>query len=250
MRFTSIALAVAAVLVTNTAAVSASTLAVWEFNDGSGAAAMDSSGNGRHGTLAGSSLPTWGAGQLLFAQNTGNRVETPVSWTELKDNDFIIDLTFTYTGAASDSYRALIASSFGPSYSGSEIFYIGKNGGNANLNVNIGNLKGPGSNASLNLGGTDLFDGNEHTLSVRFDDTANTMTFFKDGSATPFHTLTDLNGVLGSTSNVWIGTTGHAAAGEAWQGSISRVAISVPEPASLSLLALACLGFLSWRRRR
>ena len=51
----------------------------WKFDDGAGTVALDSSGNGNHGTIFGD--PQWIAGQLdgaLQLDGTGDYVELPI----------------------------------------------------------------------------------------------------------------------------------------------------------------------------
>jgi hypothetical protein len=91
---------------------------------------------------------------------------------------------------------------------------------------------------------------------VVFNDTANTITAFRDG--TQLFQATNVTGTLTTTSDLWISDNGHAA-NEYWNGLIDRIRISdaaltsaefIPEPATAGLLSVASLGLLARRRRR
>jgi inosine-uridine nucleoside N-ribohydrolase len=218
---------------------SAATLGEWNFSEPASTTGTtaDSSGNGYHGTLAQFVAPNGlnGSGQALFsgsaAGGSTNRITTAMPLTEAYlGADFKVDVTFTYTGGLLGQWTPLLGSSWGPGYSNSEIFYIGRANSTSahSLNVNIAGIHQANiANSAF------LFDGNPHRLVMTYEKATDTLKFYGDGNATPFATVTGSrseNGNIITTSTLWIGATGHGYSGsnggELWRGSIDRVLIT------------------------
>jgi hypothetical protein len=219
------AMALAVAMVLTALPAPAQVLGNWQFSEAAGntGTTADSSGQGYDGALigfdAGNGLN--GAGQMVFAANNANRIVTTLPLSQL-NNDFIVDLTFTYAGQPNRSWTPLLGSSHAP-YSGNEIFYIGKNNGNTLLNLNLAGLYGGNVTPPVTF-----FDGSQHRLVMTFSRSAGQLKLYADGSDTPFATLSPNRspGYFIGNSSLLIGATGHGfSGGEVWVGSLDSVII-------------------------
>ena len=209
----------------------------WELDEPiGGATATDSSGQGYHGTLldfVGGGFT--GMGEVYFEDSSLNRIETAMPLSSLTNAAmFLVDVTFTYTGAPTRMWTPILGSSFGPSYNANEIFFIGKQNNTAQLNVNIA-----GVHQAAIANSAFLFDGNPHNLVLTYEQATDQVRMYADGDPTPFATVTGSrpeNRLIISSSSLWIGATGHGyQGGEVFVGDLDRVIFAahhaVEEPA-------------------
>ena len=248
-----VAVVAAAGILATASVASAATVGEWRFAEGAGATAADSSGNGRNGTLVNFADLNAGAGNAgdsgwtsdgrLAFDGVNDHVTTPLSLSTLVGKSFTIEAVVSH-----DNPTQTWSPFVGESNSGAGgIFFLGKQ---QNVNTLHYNFAGLGSTNT----GVVFADGQMHHIAVVFDDTANTITSYRDG--VQMAQTTGVTGTLTTTSDMWIGAVGHAAV-ERWNGYMDHVRISdvalapaqfIPEPGSLALMGIAAACTLFRRR--
>ena len=159
----------------------------------------------------------WNNDLWLSFDGANNVVHTGLPLKEMGKTSFTAEAIVQYTGTRARTWTPIFGSSHGPSYSGTEIFFIGKEGGNDQLNINIGGL----TFFLADSGG--LFDGSERHLAVVFDQGAKEIRVFVDRLL--IHTRTGVTGSIRGTSQLLVGAVGHTA-DERWLGWVGPTRIS------------------------
>jgi len=253
-------LAVLACLVLATQMAKAEDVALWHMDEGAGTVAADSTANGYDLTIT-------GTGALNYSWDTpgygggGYCVSIPPDADTWMYTNGIATDTFDYRVRAEFSFRANSVDDLGTSIMGMQSawwldFYT--LGGFAMI------VGAEGQYLRLNTGVGDLIDGEWHTIVAEFDgipdaDDKIWMRYFKDGALTPW---TEQSWDATAPQHVSMNGTAHGSnfyIGTDWSnpprnnlnyiGSIDEVYLSnVPEPATLSLLALGGLALLRKRK--
>jgi len=234
---------------------SAAIVAEWRFNDGVGGTAAASAG-GFNGTLtnfdnlaagAGNSgVSGWTSDGRLAFDGANDHVVTSFPLSSLSNTSFTLETIVSHDSPA-QTWSPILGSSQADF---NNIFFFGKQANGNTAHINFAGL----TPTSINTGVV-FADSQMHHLAVVFDDTANTLTLFKD--YVQAFQATAVTGTLNTPSNLWIGAVGHAA-NERWNGFADHVRISntaltpaqfVPEPTT-GLLAMMGLLAIGARRRR
>jgi hypothetical protein len=150
-------------------------------------------------------------GWLQFDGGEGSVLNTGLSLTDLSYGSFTVEAMVQYTGTSSRTWAPIFGASHGPSYSGSESFFIGKERHDDRLNINIGGL------AYFIRSSGGLFDGKERHLALVFDDVADEIRIFVDQVL--IDRRTGVTGLLTTTSDLLIAGVGHTT-DERWVGWI------------------------------
>jgi hypothetical protein len=155
-------------------------------------------------------------GWLLF-DGVSDMLNTGLSLTELNGSSFTFEAIVQYNGEASATWTPIFGSSHGPSYSDSEVLFLGKRRSDERMTIYIGGL------ATYYPEGAGLFDGQQRHTAVTFDQSAGELRFFVDGN--PIHTLTGVSGVATGNSELVIGGVGHQTDAR-WKGWIGPARVS------------------------
>lgn len=234
------------------------TFARWTPNAGAGTQLNDQSTRGQHGTLinfnsethAGDSGPSgWTSNGRLRFDGVDDYVATGFSLADLRGGSFTAEVVLAYEGTANRDWTPILGSSKAV-FDDNQIFFIGKNKNNTDLQINLAGL------ATYNISATGLFDGQEHHLAVVFDDTANQIRTYVNEEL--IHTRNDVTWTSLATSDLLLGAVGHSST-ERWAGLLGSARFHaealgpgqfIPEPTSLALLAAGGLVMLPIRARR
>lgn len=188
----------------------------FDFNEGSGTTATDSSGNGYTGFLGGTGVPVWsgetvsdilggGSGQFSLRFDGNDRVDTRLRRNvNGTGSDITVSAWYRFTGSTGRRYSAIIGSS------NPTDFFIGKHTGSTNIGVQDG---GYISNMAV---GTNAWDGQWHHIAYVYDDTTNLGKVFLDGVQVGEGTFS------GGTGEIWVGFENEGS-GYGFVGEIDHV---------------------------
>jgi hypothetical protein len=137
-----------------------------------------------------------------------------MAFAELGDGSFTLEAMVQYLGDPLRTWTPIFGASH-PTYQGAESFFIGKERGSDQLNINIGGI------GHWNVSSGGLFDGLENHLAVVFDASTDKLRIYVNGSI--LHAL-DVEGPLTSSSQLLLGAVGHTGV-ERWVGWIGPVRI-------------------------
>ena len=235
----------------------ATLIALWDLNDGSGSAVVDSVGR-YNGTLVNFDDTSAGAGdtgadgwtsngRIKFsgADATPTRVETLFPSSLLQNSDFTIEFMMSHNDPNGNWSPAI-------GQSGGCCIFIGKRTGSPILHANLNGLGSIDSGPLAKYG-----DGKLHHAALTFDNTANLLTLYFD--ELPVASSGDITGMLNNRGSLWFGNDGHAQTTEVHNGTIGAVAISnvaltpgnfvlIPEPSSVSLILIGLVGIYQFCR--
>lgn len=151
------------------------------------------------------------AGWLLF-DGEADLLNTGVPLRELRGSSFTFEAVVQYTDKLDhESWIPVFGSSHGPSYSDTEVLFIGKNSRDDQLHVNIGGV----AHFSMNSAG--LFDGNERHFALVLDRDASELRLYVDGALV--QTRNAVTGSFDGGSELLLGAVGHSQR-QRWSGWI------------------------------
>ena len=191
------------------------TVGYWKFNEGTGTTAADSSGNGYHGTLAGSTLPLWVDGlepitttdfSILCAGGGG--VTVPNNSLLFPSGSFTIEAWEKFAGGGVN--HSLVgcwdgSAGYGIALAWDGILFVSNIGGSS---LWVGDYPG-------------FYDGNWHHIAGVYDQDAGTVSLFVDG--VQIGTMAASGSLTPNTGNLNIGFDQW---GEQFVGCIDEVRLS------------------------
>ncbi|MHC4240966.1 MAG: LamG domain-containing protein, partial [Planctomycetota bacterium] len=188
--------------------VSANLVAHWKFDDGSGATAQDSSGNGYDGTLLGE--PTWVAGNIggaLEFDGTNDYVELPIGSliSSLTNSTFAIWVDFSNEGGA---WQRILDFGTGMTVN---MFLTPRIGTDGSMRFAI-TINGGGDEDQTTAPAT--LPSGWHYVALTINADENVHSLYLDGELVAQNTTTRHNpSTLGETNQNWLGRSQYAADG-------------------------------------